>query len=49
MTYYKNKYKNNVKEFPNAEQLKDKILCLPIYPTMNTKQIDYVINQIKEA
>jgi len=49
MTYYKNKYKNNVKEFPNAEQLKDEILCLPIYPTMNTKQIDYVVNQIKEA
>ena len=49
MTYYKKKYKNNVKDFPNADQLKDEVLCLPIYPTMNTKQIDYVINQIKEA
>jgi len=49
MTYYKNKYKNNIGEFSNAEQLKDEILCLPIYPTMNAKQIDYVVNQIKEV
>jgi dTDP-4-amino-4,6-dideoxygalactose transaminase len=44
MSYNKNKYK--VSDFPNANKLKDQVLCLPIYPTMNQKQIEYVTSSI---
>ena len=46
MSYYKNKFKIKDKEYPVSNKLKDEILCLPIFPTMSTKQIDYVIKQI---
>ncbi len=44
MTYNKNKY--TISDFPNANKLKDQILCLPIYPLMNQKQIEYVASSI---
>jgi perosamine synthetase len=44
MSYNKNKYK--VSDFPNANKLKDQVLCLPIYPTMSKKQIEYVVSAI---
>jgi perosamine synthetase len=44
MSYNKNKYQ--LKNFPNANNLKDQILCLPIYPTMSQKQIEYVVSSI---
>ena len=44
MSYNKNKYK--ISDFPNANKLKDEVLCLPIYPTMNQKQIEYVVSNL---
>jgi perosamine synthetase len=44
MSYNKNKYK--ISNFPNANKLKDEVLCLPIYPTMNQKQIEYVASNL---
>ncbi len=46
MSYNKTTYRNKNKEFPNANLLKDQILSLPIYPTMTTKQIEYVISNL---
>ena len=44
MSYNKKYYKNKKREFPNSNILKDQVLCLPIYPQMNSKQIDYVVS-----
>ena len=34
-------------EFPNAEILKEQVLCLPIFPTMTEHQINKVISILK--
>lgn len=47
MSYNKKKYDS--KQFPNSNSLKDKILCLPIYPKMTTKSIDFVISCLKHS
>ena len=44
MSYNKNKY-NNL-DFPIANKIKDRILCLPIFPTMTEKQIQYVASNL---
>lgn len=47
MSYYKKKYFHNASEFPVANDLKDKVLCLPIYPDMKSKDIEYVVENLK--
>jgi len=44
MSYNKNKYTKS--NFPNANKIKDQILCLPIFPTMTQKQIEYVASNL---
>jgi len=44
MSYNKGKFSN--KDFPISNRLKDQILCLPIYPTMTEKQINYVVSKL---
>ncbi len=47
MSLYQNIYKNKKQNFPNANNLKDEILCLPIYPQMTDKEIQYVVSNLK--
>jgi len=47
MSYFRKNYKNKVHEFPNANSLKDRVLSLPIYPTMTQKQFNLVISCLK--
>lgn len=47
MSYYKKNYFHNSSEFPVANDLKDKVLCLPIYPDMKSKDIEYVVENLK--
>jgi len=47
MSYFRKNYKNRVHEFPNANSLKDRVLSLPIYPTMTQKQFNLVISCLK--
>ncbi len=47
MSYYKKKYFHNASEFPVANDLKDKVLCLPIYPDMKSKDIEYVVENLQ--
>lgn len=44
MSYNKGKFRKS--DFPIANKLKDQVLCLPIFPTMNSKEIEYVIKNI---
>ncbi len=45
MSYYKKKNKN--KFLKNSEKLMNQVLCLPIFPKMSLKEIQYVIKNIK--
>jgi perosamine synthetase len=45
MSYYKKKNKN--KSLKNSEKLMNQVLCLPIFPKMTLKEIQYVIKNIK--
>ena len=47
MSYYRKKYSLDKSEFPNANILKDQVLCLPIYPKLTSKQLEYVIKKLK--
>jgi len=47
MSYNKKNYRNKQRDFPNSSILKDKVLCLPIYPTMTSKQVEYVVSYLK--
>ena len=46
LSYFKKKF--NTKDFPNANKIKDEILCLPIFPTMSDREINYVINALDQ-
>ena len=46
MSYYQKKYRLKKSDFPNANLLEKQILCLPIFPTMTRKEIDYVVSKI---
>ncbi len=46
MSYKKKEYQNKINEFPNANILKDRVLSLPIFPTMTSKQIDIVASAL---
>lgn len=47
MSYNKRKYGGKTNNFPVANKLKDQVLCLPIYPTMTSKEVEYVVNQLR--
>jgi len=48
MTHMKKRIKVAPSNFPIANKVKDQILCLPIFPSMTTKQIEYIINTIEQ-
>jgi len=47
MSYYKKLYKPKKNDFPNSNLLKDKVICLPIFPRMSIDQIKYVVSQLQ--
>jgi len=47
MTYIKNKFNFRKDDFPMANKVKNQILSLPIFPSMTSKQVDYVVNSIR--
>jgi len=47
MTLYKKDYSSKKSQFPNANSLKDQVLCLPIFPSMTLEQIEYVVKNLK--
>ena len=46
MSYNKNRTQNNQK-FPNANLIKNQVLCIPIFPKITEKQIQKVISILK--
>lgn len=47
LSYYKNKYSLKVNNFPVALTSYQQIMSLPIYPSMQDKEVEYVIEKIK--
>ncbi|MHB1545639.1 MAG: DegT/DnrJ/EryC1/StrS family aminotransferase [bacterium] len=45
-SYFKNKYDYSNADFPNASSLFDRIVSLPIYPSMTEEDINYVIDVV---
>ena len=48
LSYYKKIYSFKMKDFPRANHLYNSIVSLPIYPTLKNKEIEYVIESIKD-
>jgi perosamine synthetase len=48
LTYYKSKYSLRVNDFPIALRSFQQIVSLPIYPSMDDKEVKYVIDKIKK-
>lgn len=46
---YKHLLKTKEGDFPVAEKISKRMLCLPIYPSMNKEQIEYVVEKLKEV
>jgi len=46
MSYNKANYNNKKTQFPNSNILKDQVLCLPIFPQMSEKQVEYVVSKL---
>ena len=45
-SYYKKRFSYNDKDFPVSNKVYDECLSLPIYPGLNKKQINYIINNV---
>ena len=46
--FYRKRFGHRVGELPITEKLSDKVLTLPIYPTMTKEEMDYLIECIME-
>lgn len=47
LSYYKNKFQLKVMQFPNAFQVYQEVLSLPIYAGMSDEDVKYVIDTLK--
>lgn len=47
MTYYRQRYHLDPKEFPNAERIWEGCLSLPLYPALRDAQVDYVCSCLR--
>jgi len=49
LTYYKSKYALKINNFPVALKSYQQVLSLPIYPTMDDKEVKFVCDKVKEV
>jgi dTDP-4-amino-4,6-dideoxygalactose transaminase len=48
-TYYKEKYGYKKGDLKDTEEISQKVLTIPIYPTLGNKEMDYIIDRIKNC
>jgi len=48
MSYYRNKYKLNPKNYLSSENYSSKNISLPVYPKLNYKEIDHICDALKK-
>ncbi len=49
MTYYRETYRLETRDFPNAERLWRGCFTLPVYPSMTTEELAHVVNNLREV
>lgn len=49
MTYYRDRYRLRVEDFPNAERHWRGCVSLPAYPSLTKDELNYVVRQVKAA
>lgn len=47
-SYYRNNFNFNERDFPETEDVFNRIVTLPIHPGMNREDVEYVVNTLKE-
>jgi dTDP-4-amino-4,6-dideoxygalactose transaminase len=48
MSYYKKKYGYRVGMFPNAEEIGTRTITIPLYPKLQSKEVQQIIRAIKK-
>lgn len=48
-TFYKKEFNYKKDDLPVTEEMAEKVLTLPLYPTLKKKEMDYIINSIKKG
>jgi perosamine synthetase len=48
-TYYRNTFKTKEGDLPRTEEVSKRVLTLPLYPTLTNREIDYMVNVMKNA
>lgn len=48
LSYYKQKYKYKINDFPNSLKVYQQVLSLPVYSALKDDEIKYICNTIKE-
>ena len=48
-TFYKEKFNYKQGDLPKTEKTSEKILTIPLYPNLTKKEMDYIIDKIKNC
>ena len=48
LTYYREKFNFKMGDFPNAEDIGDRTLTIPLYPKLSDVEVEYVIDSVVE-
>ena len=49
MTYFRQEYRYNIGDFPHAEYIGQRIVSLPLYPSMSDEDVDLVIGTVQSV
>jgi len=47
-SFYRRRFGYKGGELPNTERIADEVLTLPMYPSLTTEEMDYIIECVKE-
>ena len=48
-TFYKKNFNYKKGDLPITEDISEKVLTLPLYPTLTQQEMEYIINNIKKS
>ena len=47
-SYYQKKYGHDITDFPNAKNIFDNVITLPLYPSLSNKELNYICETLKQ-
>ena len=47
--FYKNEFSYDTEKFPEAEWVYERLVSLPIYPSMSDREVEYVVDTVKDV